>query len=102
MSGFFDTSIEFLKGLGARKAALINKELDIFTFGELIQHYPFRYEDRTKFYKINQLGPELNHVQLIVKVRRIETIGVDRKKRLVAQVVDETGEMELTLSLIHI
>ena len=96
MTGFFDTKIEFLKGLGPQKAALINKELGIFTFGELIQHYPFRYEDRTRFYKINQLDADLDHVQLIVKIRRIETIGMGRKKRLVAHVVDETGEMELT------
>lgn len=96
MSGFFDTKIEFLKGLGPQKAALINKELAIFTFGELIQHYPFRYEDRTKFYTINQLNNDLNHVQLILKLRKVEYIGEGRRKRLVAHMVDETGEMELT------
>lgn len=96
MTGFFDTKIEFLKGLGPQKAALINKELGIFTFGELIQHYPFRYEDRSRFYKINQLDSDLDHVQLIVKIRRVETIGMGGKKRLVAHVMDETGEMELT------
>ena len=96
MTGFFNTKIEFLKGLGPQKAALINKELGIFTFGELIQHYPFRYEDRTRFYKINQLNADLDHVQLIVKIRRIETLGMGRKTRLVAHVMDETGEMELT------
>ncbi|GGF28606.1 ATP-dependent DNA helicase RecG [Echinicola rosea] len=96
MPGFFDTKIEFLKGVGPQKAALLNKELDIFTFGELLQHYPFRYEDRTKFYKINQLADHLEHVQVIGKIRRLETIGMARKKRLVAYIEDETGEMELT------
>ncbi|WP_200975115.1 ATP-dependent DNA helicase RecG [Echinicola sp. 20G] len=96
MPGFFDTKIEFLKGVGPQKAALINKELNIFTFGELLQHYPFRYEDRTKFYKINQINGNLEHVQVIAKVRRLETIGLARKKRLVAYIEDETGEMELT------
>lgn len=96
MSGFFDTRIDFLKGLGAQKAALVNKELGIFTYGDLLQHYPFRYEDRTKFYKINQLGPDLDSIQLVVKVRQTETIGEGRRKRLVAHVMDETGQMELT------
>ncbi|MFM7485748.1 MAG: hypothetical protein ACKO13_02395, partial [Cytophagales bacterium] len=49
---FFDTSIEFLKGVGPQRAALLQKELNIFTFGDLIQHYPFRYEDRTRFYRV--------------------------------------------------
>jgi ATP-dependent DNA helicase RecG len=97
LSGFFDTKIEFLKGLGPTKAALLNKELSIFTFGELIQHYPFRYEDRTQFFTISQLSNALNQVQLVVKLRKVETIGEGRrKKRLVAYVMDETGEMELT------
>ncbi|HLU90480.1 MAG TPA: ATP-dependent DNA helicase RecG [Cyclobacteriaceae bacterium] len=96
MPGFFDTKIEFLKGLGPRKAALINKELNIFTFGELIQHYPFRYEDRSKILKINQLHNDLHYVQLALRLRQVEVLGEGRRKRLVAHMVDETGEMELT------
>jgi len=96
LSGFFDTKIEFLKGLGPQKAALVNKELGIFSYGELIQHYPFRYEDRTQFFKINQLSPDINHVQLALKLRQVEIIGEGRKKRLVAHMMDETGQMELT------
>ena len=96
MSGFFDTKIEFLKGMGPQKAALFNKELNIFTFGELIQHYPFRYEDRTKFFKIKDLHEDLDHVQVIARIRSVETIGEGRRKRLVAHIFDETGEMELT------
>ncbi|WP_194774996.1 ATP-dependent DNA helicase RecG [Pararhodonellum marinum] len=96
MSGFFDTKIEFLRGVGPQKGALINKELNIFTFGEMIQHYPFRYEDRSRFFKVKELREDLEHVQVIAKIRHIETIGMGRKKRLVAHVTDETGEMELT------
>ncbi|MBN7814749.1 ATP-dependent DNA helicase RecG [Algoriphagus pacificus] len=96
MSGIFDTKIEFLKGMGPQRAALINKELNIFTFGELIQHYPFRYEDRTRFFKIRELNPELENVQIIAKIRKVELIGVGNKRRLVAHVADETGEMEMT------
>ncbi|GGZ19908.1 ATP-dependent DNA helicase RecG [Echinicola pacifica] len=96
MPRFFDTKIEFLKGVGPQKSALLNKELDIFTFGELLQHYPFRYEDRTKFYKINEIRDSMEHVQVVAKIRRVETIGMARRKRLVAHVEDETGSMELT------
>lgn len=96
MSGIFDTKIEFLKGVGPQRAALINKELNIFTYGELIQHYPFRYEDRTKFFKIRELNAELENVQIIAKIRQVEIIGLGGKRRLVAHVGDETGEMEMT------
>jgi ATP-dependent DNA helicase RecG len=96
LSGIFDTKIEFLKGMGPQRAALINKELNIFTYGELIQHYPFRYEDRTRFFKIKELSPELENVQVIAKIRKIELVGIGNKRRLVAHVADETGEMEMT------
>jgi ATP-dependent DNA helicase RecG len=96
LSSFFDTKIEYLRGMGPQKAALFNKELNIFTYGELIQYYPFRYEDRTKFYKINELNEDLENVQVIAKIRKVETIGDVRRKRLVAHIYDETGEMELT------
>ncbi|WP_158860747.1 ATP-dependent DNA helicase RecG [Lunatibacter salilacus] len=96
MSGYFDTKIEYLKGVGPQKAELLNKELQIFTFGELISHYPFRYEDRTTFYKINQLNADLQHVQVVGQIVSVETLGEGRRKRLVAYFKDETGVMELT------
>lgn len=96
LSGIFDTKIEFLKGVGPQRAALINQELNIFTYGEFIQYYPFRYEDRSRFYKIRELNPDLENVQVIAKIKKIELIGLGNKKRLVAHVADETGEMEMT------
>ncbi|WP_289031856.1 ATP-dependent DNA helicase RecG [uncultured Algoriphagus sp.] len=95
MSRFFDTKIEFLKGVGPQKAALLNQELGIFTYGDLVQHYPFRYEDRSKFFKIRDLHQDLENVQIIAKVMRVELVGTG-KRRLVAYVADETGEMEMT------
>lgn len=95
MQGFFDTKIEFLKGVGPQRAALLNKELNIFTYGDLIQHYPFRYEDRTKFYSINTLNGSMPHVQVKGRLRHVESVGAGRKKRLVAHLNDGTGELEL-------
>jgi ATP-dependent DNA helicase RecG len=96
LSGIFDTRIEYLKGVGPQKAELLNKELNIFTYGDLLQHYPFRYEDRTKFFKIRELHDELESVQIIARIKRLEMVGLGGKKRLVAHVFDDTGEMEMT------
>lgn len=93
--GFFDTSVEFLKGVGPQKSALLNKELKIFTYGDLIQHYPFRYEDRSKFYTIKELHDEMQYVQIKGKIVSKELIGTGFKKRLVAGFTDGNGEIEL-------
>ena len=95
MSRVFETRIEFLKGVGPTKAELLNKELQIFTFGDLIQHYPFRYEDRTKFYQIKEIDISMTYIQLKGRINHIEMIGQGRTKRLVAHLTDGTGEMEL-------
>ena len=92
---FFDTSLEFIKGVGPQRAALLQKELKLFTFGDLIQYYPFRHEDRTQFYKVNEVNETMPHVQLIGKITDFELIGVGFKKRLVGYFEDETGELEL-------
>lgn len=95
MSGFFDTPIEYLKGVGPQRAALLNKELNIYTFGDLIQHYPFRYEDRTRFYSIRELHPEMPSVQLKGRVVGKELVGSGPKKRMVCYFSDNTGQLEL-------
>ncbi len=95
MASFFDTSIEFLKGVGPQRAALLQQELKIFTFGDLLQHYPFRYEDRTKFYSIKEVTEEMPYVQIVGKITRMEIVGGGFKKRLVGQFTDGTGTVEL-------
>lgn len=95
MTSFFKTPIEFLKGMGPQKAAHINKELGIFTYADLLQHYPFRYEDRTKFYKVRELQEEMSNVQIKGQIRSKQLIGAGRKQRLAVQFADETGTMEL-------
>jgi len=95
MSSFFDTKIEFLKGVGPQKAALLNKELQIFTFGDLIQHFPFRYEDRTKIYSISELNVSMSYIQIVGKIRFQELTGKRNRQRLVIYFYDHTGEIEL-------
>jgi ATP-dependent DNA helicase RecG len=95
MQGFFDTKIEYLKSVGPGKAELLNKELQIYTFGDLIQHYPFRHEDRTKFHTIKEINEDLSYIQIKGKINHIEMVGEGRKKRLVAHLTDNTGELDL-------
>ena len=95
MAGFFDTSIEFLKGIGPQRAAVLNKEINIFSFGDLIQYYPFRYEDRTKFYNVVDIDENSQFVQIKGIVKSKELIGTGFKKRLVVHAADNTGEIEL-------
>ncbi|MBI1768719.1 MAG: ATP-dependent DNA helicase RecG [Bacteroidetes bacterium] len=95
MSNFFETSIEFLKGVGPQRAALLQKELKIFSFGDLIQHYPFRYEDRTKFYSIREIDEAMPYVQIKGKFTDFEIVGTRSKKRLIGYFSDGKSEMEM-------
>ena len=91
-----DTPIEFLKGVGPQRAAVLKKELQIFTYKDLINFYPFKYLDRTKYYKINELTSSLSaEIQLVGKIIRIKTVEQKRGSRLVAVFTDGTAEMEL-------
>jgi ATP-dependent DNA helicase RecG len=90
-----ETPIEFLKGVGPQRAALLNKELSIFTFNDLLNYFPFRYVDRSKFYSVAEVSDESAYVQLKGRINRIEIVGDKRVKRLVARFSDATGQMEL-------
>lgn len=95
MTNFFDTSIEFLKGVGPQRAALLQKELRIFSFGDFIQHYPFRYEDRTKFYSIAAVDETMPYVQVKGKFTDFEIVGARSKRRLIGYFSDGQSEMEM-------
>ena len=95
MSNFFQTRLENLRGVGTQRGQLLGKELGLFTYGDLIQRYPFRYLDRTQFYNIVDLHDELPYVQVKGMLRGREVIGEGPKKRLVAKVGDASGELEV-------
>jgi ATP-dependent DNA helicase RecG len=90
-----DTSIEFLKGVGPARAEILRSELGIFTFNHLLHHFPFRYVDRSKFYKINEISSDALYVQLKGKIIHFQKVGKLRSERLVAILKDDTGEIEL-------
>jgi ATP-dependent DNA helicase RecG len=88
--------IEYLKGVGPQKAELFKKELGIFTFNDLLEHYPYRHVDKTKVNLIAEITPQLEYVQVAGVLLNYEVIGQRAGKRLVAQIKDKTGIMELT------
>ncbi|MCB0566612.1 MAG: ATP-dependent DNA helicase RecG, partial [Phaeodactylibacter sp.] len=90
-----DTSIEFLKGVGPKRAELLQKELGIFTFRDLLQHYPHRYIDKTQFHRVRELSEHSGEVQLRGILRRLSTVGEGRKRRLAGRFRDDTGVIDL-------
>lgn len=89
------TPVEYLKGIGSQRAEILKKDLGIFTYNDLLHHYPFRYIDRTRFYKIKELDPELPAVQILGRIISKETLGEKHTKRLIARFKDDTGSIEL-------
>lgn len=88
--------VEYLKGVGPLKGDLLKKELNIFTFKDLLEYYPFRHIDKTKVDKIATLNPATEYAQVAGRLTGFEIIGEKRAKRLVAFLQDDTGELELT------
>ncbi len=94
-ANLLQTPIDYLKGVGPNRAELLRKELGIHTYQDLINFFPNRYLDKTKYYKINQLQQNSAEVQVIGKLVKLKTVEQKRGKRLVAEFIDETGKMEL-------
>src|SRR5690606_38894445 len=95
MSTSLQTPIDYLKGVGPSRADLLRKELGIHTYQDLLNLFPNRYLDRTKYFKINQLQANNAEVQIIGKIIKFEEVAQKRGKRLVATFKDDTGVMEL-------
>lgn len=89
------TPVEYLKGVGPSRADVLKKELSIFTWGDLLQHYPFRYIDKTRFYTISEIVPDMQHIQVVGILTHKEMAGKARGRRLIARFEDNTGAMEL-------
>lgn len=89
------TPIEYLKGVGPDRAGLLKKELSIFNYGDLLQHFPYRYIDRSKIYTISEISDLNTFIQLKGKFSRMEETGIGRANRLTAIFSDETGSVEI-------
>ena len=94
-SDILNTSIEFLKGVGPNRAKLLNSELKISTFKDLLFQFPFRYIDKTSYHKISEIQSINSEIQIIGKISDLKEVGIGKKKRLVAKFIDDTGSIDL-------
>jgi len=95
MPNYLHTKIEFLKGVGPTKAELLNKELSIFTLGDILRHFPFRYEDRSKVIKIKNITNDLPYIQIKGTINSLRQEGHGKSKRLICFFHDGESSIEL-------
>ena len=95
MNEFLKTPIEFLKGVGPQRADLLRKELGIFNYQDLLEHYPFRYVDRSIFHQVKDVLYTDSFVQLRGRIVQVIESGAPRNKKLIARFQDETGMIDL-------
>ena len=94
-SPILNNPIEYLKGVGPFRAELLKKELEIFTFNDLLNFFPYRHLDRTRVNLIREITPETEYIQVAGKLMSLEVIGDKRSRRLVAELRDTSGVLEL-------
>ena len=92
-----DNDIKYVPGVGEARAKLLDRELGIRTVGDLLSHYPFRYIDRTRVYRIAEITDSagLSYVQFRARVMGVAYAGAGRKRRFTVQVQDDSGRAEL-------
>ncbi|MBW7848421.1 MAG: ATP-dependent DNA helicase RecG [Bacteroidales bacterium] len=90
-----DNSIEFLKGVGPKKAQVLQKELKGATFGDLLTYFPFRYVDKSKIHKAAEITDDTVYYQLVGTVSNLKAHGAPRTTRITAMLSDESGSIEL-------
>ena len=87
--------IQYLPGVGPKRAAILASEMNILTFRDLLYHFPYRYIDRSKFYTIKEINPDLPYIQLKGEIISVKLSGLPRNQRLTAVFADDTGSIEL-------
>jgi ATP-dependent DNA helicase RecG len=81
--------------VGPLKADLLKKELSIFVFQDLLEHFPYRHVDRTRINLIRDIRPDTEYIQVAGRIMSVEVLGDKRSRRLVAELKDTSGVMEL-------
>lgn len=95
MFNIFTQNIQYLKGVGPKRAELLGDELRVFSVRDLLYTFPYKYVDRSRIYRIAEIDGTMPYIQLKGRIRSYETIGEGRQRRLVAYFSDDTGSIEL-------
>ena len=95
MDHLLETPIVYLKGVGPKRADLLKSELNIFTFKDLIEHYPFRYVDKSKFFKISEIKGDMPSIQIEGSILSLNELGIGKSKRLVVKFSDGSSQIDL-------
>ena len=91
-----DQDIKFLPGMGPRRKDVFNKEVDVHTWGDLLEYYPYKYVDRSRIYSIDELRGDMPFVQVKGRILAFEEFAMGaRKKRIVAHFTDGHGVVDL-------
>lgn len=88
-------NIKYLPGVGEQRAALLGRELGIHSLYDLLYYFPYKYIDRSRVFKVNELGAGMQHVQLVGEIRSFEEMGEGASRRLVAHFTDGTAFVDL-------
>ena len=95
MQQYLQQDIQFLSGVGPKRAELLKQELGISTFEDLLTTYPFRYVDRSRFYRISEITSDMPAIQIRGRIKGYAAVGKGRGRRLVADFYDESGQIQL-------
>lgn len=96
MFNILEQDIKFLTGVGPKRKEILSKELGIETFGGLLEHFPYKYVDRSRIYLISELSQDMPFVQLKGRILSFEEFDSGRrKKRIVAHFSDGHGVCDL-------
>ena len=87
--------IKYLSGVGPQRASVLNKELGIFSFHDLLYYFPYKYVDRSRIYRIREIDGAMPYIQLKGEILGFETAGEGRQRRLIAHFSDGTGIVDL-------
>ena len=95
MSEFSKIDIKFLAGVGPKRAEILKKEIGVATYEDLLYYFPYKYIDRSKIFKINEIDGNFPYIQIEGEIISYEEVGSGRAKRLSATFSDGTGTIEL-------
>jgi ATP-dependent DNA helicase RecG len=85
----------YLQGVGQKKAEILKKEANIVSFEDLLYYFPYKYIDRSRFYKVSEINEEMPYIQIIGQIISFDEVGESKSRRLIAKFTDETGTIDL-------